>query len=840
MKTFLLILIAFIQFASTPLSPATTPNEPLTLNMIGHAHIDLAYRWRWNETVDQVLFDTFNGVLELMEQTPGVTFAQSQIAFYEQVMVKYPDLFRRIREKIQQGTWSVVGGQWCEMDESMTGGESLIRQFLIGVEFSEKYLGLADFRLVWSPDAFSGHVNTLPQIYAGCGIQYYLFMRKPPTDKRIFWWEGPDGSRLLAYNTPGAYNNKINERLLEGIQEWYQFTRHNNPLVLYGEGDHGGGPRATDIRALEELQQAHPLLSIQYETPEKYFEALAKLNREWPVHRTELGMSVDLENKRTGSWQGCYTSQAKLKQANRVLENRLLTAEKWATIGSQLQGKPFHPRVDLRDAWKLLLKNQFHDILPGTSVGPAVDDAMEDYATLETQLDKLLDFGLEAIGARIDTRGQGIPLVIFNPNSWHRTDYVNARIRFQQPPTEFKIINEKKQDILFDLCGWSSDGHTALVNLLAQEIPPVGYKVLRVMAGEKSAASSPLSVNTNQAANEFYQVQWDETGLTRIYDKKTGRELLKAPGNLLRLYEEAPSSSWSLNLTGKMLPLVHVAGPEIIKQTDLEVVVQWQERSTNSFFTRQMMLRAGIPRIDFRMTIDWHEHDQLLRVVFPTSIEAGHAVYEQPYGYIERPQEPVEYPAQNWVALANEDFGVALLSTAKYGFMINQSEINMSIVRGARDMDPRMDEGEHTFEYALVTHAGKWRAGDATRRALEVNQLLVARQENPHAGVVSGWTSQISLPLQHSFYTIEPDQVIISAIKVQQGEWTPTKIVLRIFETSGWAGQVKVQLPVRPMKIIETNHLEKPLPQQPEIKVADNFFRFQIGHNQIRTFLIEY
>ena len=837
----LILLVLFNGFVFADNVEKTTN---IDIHLVGNAHIDLAYRWRWDETVDRIAQDTFEGVLKMMKKEPGLTFAQSQMALYEEMQKNNPDLFRQIKERINQGRWSVVGGQWAEADAILPGGESMIRQFLIGKEYAQKNLGVKNIIIGWTPDAFSGQALTIPKIFSGCGIKYYVFGRGAPEGKRIFWWQSSDGSRVLAYKIPQHYNLRIDEKMKSILAGWSKLADYNQVMVLYGEGDHGGGPRQPDIDAIHHFQGIKDFPSLRYDTPEKYFAALEKAEKKWPVYKGEMGLGKGENEKSVSSWRGAYTSQARAKKANRDMENLLITSEKFATIGSMLQRKPLFPRVDFREAWKIVLRNQFHDILPGTAIGDVYDDAMSDYLYIKDEGERLLRFGLEVIGSRIDTRGDGIPLVVYNPHSWSRTDIVETVVRFVMEPDQFTIKDDRGQSVLYQVDRWSDDGLTAYISFLAKDIPAVGYKVFRVLEEEPQRVDTDIMFGPDFVVNKYFKIKWDNSGLTSIYDKKLHKELLSGDGNTLQLLEENKSSSWDLSLTGRVLPLKSLGKPRVIEEGPVRAVLQWQDRDESSYFSREIIVKAGIPRLQFKMTVDWHDNDKLLKVAFPTEVDSGRAFFEQPYGYLQHATDGTEWPAQNWIDLSNKKFGVALLNDGKYGFDVNQNVMRMSVVRGARDMDPRMDEGMHSFDYAIYSHKGDWREGNVTQQALELNQPLIAMQENHHIGTLPAWgrlnVFKTSLGKKLSFFSINSDHVIISAIKVQQGDWSPANIVLRIFETEGRDDDVTVNLPVNARKIIETNLVEEPIEAKSEIIKGEKKFTFRIGHNQIRTFLIRF
>jgi alpha-mannosidase len=316
--------------------------------------------------------------------------------------------------------------------------------------------------------------------------------------------------------------------------------------------------------------------------------------------------------------------------------------------------------------------------------------------------------------------------------------------------------------------------------------------------------------------------------------------MLEGKGNVLQLWEEL-GSSWSFNLTGEIYYPKTLAQPEIVYSSPLKVVIRWKDYYQSSTFIRYMTLRAHCDQIDFEMEIDWHDHDKLLRVAFPTRVSNGEAYFDQPYGNVRREGTIIESPAQKWIDCSNQEYGISLLNDGKYGFTINDGVMTMSVVRGARDMNPRMDEGKHSFRYALIAHGSGWREADIPLKAWQFNQPLVAKQENRHRGSISGWVlPEMSFPLEKSFYRIDSDHVIISSLKVKQDAYNLNEIVLRIVETEGRDGEVTVMLPHEPKDVRECDHLERPVDARSAVTVKGEQFTFRIGHDQIRTFLVSY
>ncbi len=808
--------------------------EKQKVKLLGHAHMDPVYRWRWNEIENREIYKTFTDVLGEMKTHPELQFAQSYLLYYATIQKNFPALFEEVKQSINNKKWSVVGGQWVEPDENLSSGESLIRQFLIAQDYYSKNLGIENVSIAWSPDVFTGHPGTLPKIYAGCGVKNYFFSREAPEGKRIFWWESKDGSRILGYKTPGHYNPDF-RNMPDHLKEWMEIADYNLPLVTFGKGDHGGGPGESDFRGIKMLED-NSNLKFEYSSPDDYFAHLNALEKDWPVQKTEFGHQPN-----GGSFLGCYTSQAIIKKLNRHLENQLIAAEKFSTIGTMHKGKPFYTREDFSEAWKILLFNQFHDIIPGTLTGLASDDVLKQYARLEQVSFEQLNAGLENIGNRINTiEMSGIPLVVYNPHSWQVSQMVNVDVKFATKPKVFNIKDSSGKNIPYSISMKSEDNLKYTICINAKDVPSLGYKVYEVVEETSESFQSDLKLSNNSIENSSYIIKWDEIGISSIFSKKLQKEILKDNGNCLQLLEDN-GSSWSLGLTGKEYAVESLKSPEVVLQSPLKMVIKWEDVFQSSKFIRYMTVYSNSDQIDFEMEVDWHSHNKLLRLVFPTSVSNGEAYYDQPYGYVQRAENGNEFPAQKWIDYSNKEFGVSLLNDGKYGFTIKDGVLTMSVVRGARDMDPRMDEGIHSFKYSIIVHEGNWRDADIPQKALELNQPLIARQENHHPGEISGWKySEQSFPLEKSFFGIESDHVIISSLKVKQDAYDPNPVILRIVETEGRNEVVTVNLPYEPVSVIECNHLEQEMEPRSNIQIENNKFRFEMGHDQIRTFLVRF
>lgn len=814
--------------------------------LVGNAHIDMIYRWRLNETLGRVVPDTFGGVLDVMERHRDFTYAQSQFALYEAVKERYPEIWKRILERIGDGRWIVVGGKWVECDSMLPGGEALIRQFLIGNEFAAEEMGLPTVRVAWIPDCFGGHCHTTPQIYAGCGIDYYVFNRGCPEDVRCFYWESPDGSRLFAYKIPQHYNLVINRELDDIVTSWNRITGLDEAMVLYGEGDHGGGPRDGDMQAFEETAASSDFRSrLEHGTPISVLERARAARDDWPVLNGDIGVESG-----TGAHRGAHVSQARIKRENRLLEHEILVAERLATLGALCQRKFFFPRYDMRAIWKRFLLHQFHDTLPGTLVGDAVDDVIADYSELHAEAARLTRFGLEALGARIDTRGEGIPVMVFNPSPWERDGQVSVEI--QRPTAEriARVTDNRGESIPFvtEKCGDSDSPHR--IRVLVRDLPPLGFRLCRAHTGEHSTPAGDLDASpgvrvdesARRAENGRVVVEWSDRGVERIYDKLLERELISATANTLRLEAESESSSWHVRRTGKVETLRVVSGAAIIRNDGLELRVRWEECSDDSRFTRDMVLPAGGNRVDFELHVDWHEADKLLSVVIPTSVGEARSVYEAPYGWIERPADGTLWPTQKWVTREDGSLCVAVLNNGIYSNGGSGETVELAVLRGARDMDPRMDEGRHTVRYAIRGFASGDDRRAIARESFELAEPLIASQQTRHIGTLPDWGSfrnDYQFDGMHSFLHLDAEHTELSVVKILEGDWNPGALIVRLHEVNGRSETVRVQLFTAIGTVTALNHIERPIAEDTTLDVGRNSFSFDIGPHQIRTFRVD-
>ncbi|MEN6312031.1 MAG: alpha-mannosidase, partial [Acidobacteriota bacterium] len=521
--------------------PKTALQNPrgYTAHLVGHAHIDLSWLWRWEETVNDISFMTFKGTLAQMARMPGLTFAQSQPAVYEAVEKNFPALFEEIRGKVREGTWLPVGGMWAEPDLNMPDGEALARQLLYGKRYFLDKFGV-DVTVGWNPDSF-GHNWQLPQIFSKAGIRSYVFERCAPDKTPFFWWEGKDGSRVLAHVPQGWYNVSLRDGLNDVFKAAAAQTPVKDLLILYGEGDHGGGPRDNDIAAIRKYRDDAGQPQMVFSTPEAFFKKAASSGATFPVVKKELNFT----------FPACYTTQAQSKKWNRLAESLLLQAERFSALAVASGYRDYYPERDIDEGWKTTLRNQFHDILDGSSIGPVYEEVGRYYREALGRGQRALDFSLETITNEIDTRGDGIPVVVYNPLFWDRTEPVivdiavppdaktgkpwEGTIRLKDgagTPMRCQIIDRRVQ----------GDNVSLRVSFMAKNVPSLGYALYHAVPvlNESIAtalvdAPDGLVVRGDGLENAYLKVRLDpKTGwIAGLYDKKGRREILSGPGNVL-------------------------------------------------------------------------------------------------------------------------------------------------------------------------------------------------------------------------------------------------------------------------------------------------------------------
>ena len=808
--------------------------QQANFHLSGNSHIDAAWLWPVTETVD-VVRRTFGTALQLMDEYPTYTFSQSALAYSEWMSEKYPEMNAEIKKRVQEGRWEIVGGMWVEPDLNMPDGESQVRQLLVGQREAKMLYGVTA-RIGWNPDTF-GYDWQLPQIYKKSGLDYFVTQKLSanetnPFPFKLFWWQSPDGSKVLTYLPHGYGNSDLGPvRLSNDLVH----ARTLNPgltdlLDLYGVGDHGGGPtRAVLDQGLRWMQPDKIVPRMEFGTAQSYFSAVEKKiapdSPTYNYHAMGNG-AVTLPAPPAGevtvpTWndelyfehhRGTYTTQAKHKQNMRESEEWTLNAEKYSSL-AWLDGQSY-PGTALNEAWKKVLFNQFHDLGAGSGIGIIYKDAQRDYDQVRWATQEASTKALNTIQARIDTHAAGaVPILVFNPLGWDRSGVVHVDVEMPAASDGVTILDKNNRVVPSQVL--SSDSATNTYRLLvdARSVPSLGYDVLHAVPGKKPFVSD-LKASGLTMENSFLKVTVDPTNgcITSLYDKKSNFESLAAGacGNQLQAFHDHSTSETAWNIDpgtyDHVIPITQADSVKLVENTPLRAVVRVSRTWQSSKFVQDITLYADSDQVEVVNDIDWHETYILLKAAFPLAASSKMATYEIPYGSIERPTTrnndwdaaKFEVSAIRWADLGDGQHGFSLINAAKYGYDCKDNVLRLTLLRSPTDPDPVADRGHQHFGYVLYPHAGDWKSAMTVRHGFDYNYKLHALQVTSHAG---------TMPLEHSFISVKGDNVVLTAVK--KAEDTDA-LILRFYEWAGKTGDVQLTVPKGATAATFTNLMEKP------------------------------
>lgn len=810
-----------LQAAVRNLQPLHEWMKQFTIRAVGNSHIDMAWLWPWTETVE-VVRDTYGTALQLMREYPDFTYAQSSAQTFSWLEEKYPDLFRQIQQRVKEGRWEIVGGMWVEPDLNMPDGESLVRHLLVGKRYFNSRFGV-DVNIGWNPDSF-GYNWQLPQIYKKSGVDYFVTQKISWNETtvfpyKLFWWQSPDGSRVLTYfphdydnpHTPNSGIDPVN--IASDVAHYVPANNFPEIMHLYGVGDHGGGPTRAmldDILALQQPAVAFP--KFTFSTSRDFFHDLQQSVDEGKLKPPVWNDELYLEYHR-----GCYTTQAETKKLIRQSEELLQNAEKFAALS--FLNQRLYPQTELEESWKKVLFDHFHDVMPGSGIAVNYVDAARNLGEVELQGDKILHGALDELTAHVNTGGAGVPVVIFNPLSWERTTPVIVEAQLPSRSQHVEVVDPSGKPLLSQVISTDASTQRVKLRVLASQVPALGYKVVHVIsAANAGRMASPLKASQTELENEFLRVKIDpKTGcITSLVNKTDGKEAL-APGgcgNLIQAFVDKPArqDAWEIKFDGQSWDLKEPQEVKLLESGPVQATVRVKHKFQNSTIVQDINLYAGVPRVDINMQVDWHEHHILLKAAFAADIETNFASYEIPYGSIQRPttrntpaeKAKFEVPALRWGDLTDATHGFSLLNASKYGYDAKGNVIRLSLLRSAtypngREDDPAAvtDQGMHEFAYALYPHKGDWKTGNTMQQAYELNYPMIPATAGTHNG---------SLPGEHSFASIEPNNVILTVLKKAEDRDT---LIFRFYEFAGKQSQVRLHLPGKATGAFETNLMEK-------------------------------
>ncbi len=771
---------------------------------IGNAHLDMAWLWPLAET-ERKTARTFAAQLRLLEEYPDYMFLQSQPASYEMCAKHYPELFEKIKKAVKGGRWVADGAMYVEPDTNMTSGESLIRQLVHGKRYFKEVFGV-DSQLMWLPDTF-GYSAALPQILKGCGVKHLV-------TQKIFWsynegdqfpyhyftWQGADGSKVDSF-LPTSYTYRTDPKEICGVWKNRVQKRGLDAFLLpYGYGDGGGGPCRTYIENVKRSSNLEGMPRVKHASPVQFFEEMEQQGGPRHTYVGELYFSAH---------RGVFTSQAQIKKGNRKSELALREAEIWSSLA--LPRGYQYPYARMDKTWKLLLLQQFHDILPGSSIERVNTEA---HAHFEQILDEACTATGQALDALVE-QGQGA--MVFNSLSFPREEVVLLPGEFKQGAAtrdgEVLLTQETKEGLLA-LVPMPSMGAIGLQP--AKESPAFDGVKARVSASGASLENEHIKVKLNKRGE-----------VTSFFDKASQREFADGAMNRFLMYKDVPRlfDAWDIDSNYELqeVPLKEAVTLSLIQEGGLRAIIRLERAIHNSTLTQDIVLDHGSRRLDFVTKVDWHETHRLLKVAFPVTVQATEGLNEIQYGYMNRPthrsrlydSDRFEVCNQRWSALTDQNQGAALLNDCKYGISMHDSEMRLTLLRAATCPDFAADQGQHSFTYAFTAWEGPFIDAPVVQEAYALNVMPVVKPGNA--------------PDFSAFLVDEPN-VFIDAVKPAEDQ--SGDIILRLYESkrADTVATLAINIPVKEVQLCDM--LENPTET---LKVEDGCVQLRFGTFEVKT-----
>lgn len=796
-------------------------HDEVIATCIGHTHIDVAWWWTVAQTREKVA-RSFSTVLKLMEEYPDYKFMSSQPQLYAFLKERYPELYEQVKHRVEEGRWEPEGGMWVEADCNLTSGESLVRQFIHGKKFFKDEFGV-DNEILWLPDVF-GYSGALPQIMKECGINYFMTTKlawnqfnKHPYD--TFIWRGIDGSEILTHlittlgigqdakkNFFTTYNGFLHpDAIIGGWQRYQNKDINNDILISYGYGDGGGGPTREMLETSQRMEHGVTgLPKVRQEGSLPYFhelDARVRGNRRLPTWEGELYFEYH---------RGTYTSMARNKRSNRKAELHMMDLELLCVLAADHVA---YPVSDLDAMWKGILINQFHDILPGSSIHEVYEVTKKEYAELEAKIDCMR---AERFAAMVKKSAN---ITVYNTKGFESSEPV--------------LLGDVKASALRAADGTvypvqqTSDGAVAFL----KNLPAKGYAVLEPV---EAKAETPFTQNGNVLETPFYTVELDENALfSRLYDKANDRDVFKPgeKGNLLRIYEDKPMyyDNWDVDIfyTEKYWDVTDVQSVKWVELGPVRATLEVVRKVSGSTICQKIHFYADSRRIDFETTADWQEHQHLLKALFPVDVHTDEATFDIQFGNLKRKIHQntswdvarFESCAQKWMDMSEAYYGVSLMNDCKYGHSGLGGVMGLTLIKSGIEPNPVADRGEHVFTYALLPHAGDWRSAGTVQEAYCLNQ--------PALAVQGGETGEV-----FSLCSVNKPNVIVETIKqAEDGDG----VIVRMYESHNARTPVTLTWNRPITNVEECNAIEE---KKSDIEAKNGQFSFVIKPYEIKTFRV--
>ncbi|MBN2355816.1 alpha-mannosidase [candidate division KSB1 bacterium] len=826
--------------------------KEFTLALAANAHIDCAWLWRYLETIN-ISKNTFTSVLQMMDARPDFTYSQSQAHLYWWMETFYPHILDNIRNAITRKRWEVVGGMWVEPDCNLISGESWARQLLYGKRYFQQRLGV-DVTIGWNPDSFGYNWN-MPQFYRDAGIDAFITQKLEWNDTnvfpfRLFWWQGPDGRRILTY-FPFNYSDDLQDgvRLNAWLRQFEANTGMKKMLVLFGVGDHGGGPTMEMLEQVERFKKLDVFPTVSYSSASDYLTWIRTNDlKNLPVWKDELYLEYH---------RGTATTQANTKKNNRECEILLAEAEQVAAFAS-LSGRTFS-QVNFFESWRGVMFNQFHDILPGSGIHAVYKDADELYENSRSIARYELNASLDHLANGIDVPYPGQPIIIYNPLPWDRTDLVELYL----PEGDMQIYNVYDDQNRITTTQTVARTRVARKLLfIAEQVPAMGYVIYTLRPSDIGESLPFIREGESSIENNYFRIEMDtrEGWIKQIWDKRAARDVLVGPGNELQLFRDMPSAwdAWEIDISDRYpanfrgLKVVEKGPVRLIVRSEHDFLKPGEEKAyptpnnPNSYFTQDVILYNHLDRIEFVTHADWWEDHVAMKVGFTVNARDTSATYEIPFGSIRRTTQRRtdwqlarhEVNMHKWCDLTHRDgrYGISLLNRAKYGGDITDNVMRLTLLRSPTWPDPLADRGKHDIEYALYPHTGDWKSSGTMHKAYEYNYPLIARLVNRSSG---------TKPMRHSFATTDAKNVILHTIKVAEPDFIARASddrsrpawILRLFEFEGKSTKIIVTMPQTIRKAMISDIMEQ---EGESVSAFSNKVKMDLEPYQIVTLKIFY
>lgn len=777
------------------LKPFTKAIKQHKIQCVGHAHLDMAWLWPIADTWDAAE-RTFRSILTLQKDFPELTYTHSSPALFEWLEHNRPELFAQIQEKVKEGSWSIDAGLWIEPEFNIISGEAIARHILYGQRYCQEKFGSIS-KVAWLPDSF-GFCWQLPQLLVQGGIETFATLKLSWNDTtdfphQLFWWESPDGSRILSVMLPGIGTDIDPVKMAHRAAHWENSTAIPDTLWLPGMGDHGGGPTRDMLEKARRWEKSPFFPALNFTNPEHYIKELPTESPKLPTWKNELYLELH---------RGCYTTHADQKQQNRHSEDLLYQAEVFATVAHLTTNQPY-PKEAIETAWKKLLFNQFHDILPGTSIPEVFVDANRDWAAVRKIGNQVLEESICAIANQIilpkPPHPDAQPIIAFNSLSWKRSAIITIDLPTspsKHQSNHWQIYDAESNFIKSQLTpSEHSENSCRSISFLASSLPAVGYQTFW-LCPDKPAEDQVLQQQTPPEKyilqNEFLTatIASDTGHILSLINKSTQKETFRVPGNQLQAFKDQGQywDAWNIAPDYEKNP---------IPEPDLKSI-QWIENGPirqrlrvtyqlgQSTIQQTYRLDAQTPYLCIDNHIDWQETQVLLKVNFPLTVSSDHATYEIPFGAITRTTQPKtdaeraqwETPALLWADLSQSDnsSGTSILTDSKHGFDASPNHLRLTLLKSPIWPNPQADKGIHHFTYAIYPHASSWQTAHTTHHAKALNiPPIIHSQQLPQANLSKH-------PPSHSFLEIHNSNIILSALKPSEDD--SNKFILRCYNTT--------------------------------------------------------